>query len=90
MQNCTTATGLSLVINFESFWSRWDLFKNNVFHPNRKGILFLLTITELSQQDPVQHPGSGPHGVVPDCEGPAAAAVVCISLTNSCIPIALF
>ena len=37
MENFTTATGLGFISKFNSLWTKWDLFKPDGLHLNRKG-----------------------------------------------------
>lgn len=36
MQSFTTATGLGFISNFDSFWTKWGLFKYEGLHLNKK------------------------------------------------------
>ncbi len=82
MQNFTTATGLGFISNFDSFWTKWDLFKYDGLHPNRKGTrkpIYNFNFIAFShnwwcpQQDPTQHPSSVCQSRVLDSAGPSGA-----------------
>ena len=42
LENFSTATGYGFISHFDSFWTRWDLFKHDGLHLNRKGTGILI------------------------------------------------